>query len=203
MTSAFGVLTAHVKIRAGTGAARAIRREAQVPCVVYGKDFPTQMCTLDEKAIQQQCVHADFFSKVLTLTVGEEQIDVLPKVVQYHPVTDLPLHVDFVRVSSTSEIKVSVPVEFIHEDKSPAIKLGAILNVVQRSVNVLCSPRCIPDKFEIDLSGAAVGATFTVESIRIPDGVRLHSTTSKGAILANVVQAGKTEKTETTTESGT
>jgi large subunit ribosomal protein L25 len=148
------------------------------------------MYALDEKLILQHCTHSDFFSKVLTLAVGDEHIDVLPKSVQYHPVTDRPLHVDFIRVSSTPEIKVSVPVEFIHEDKSPAIKLGAILNVVQRSVNVLCSPRNIPDKFEIDLTGAPVGATFTVENIHIPDGVRLHSTTSKGAILANIVQAG-------------
>ncbi|MDR1208471.1 MAG: 50S ribosomal protein L25/general stress protein Ctc [Holosporales bacterium] len=199
--SDFGILSASAKIRAGTGPARSVRRDAQVPCIIYGKGVQPQMCALDEKTVQQQCSHSDFFSKVLTLAVGDEHIDVLPKVVQYHPVTDRPLHVDFIRVSASSEIKVSVPVEFIHEDKSPAIKLGAILNVVQRSVHVLCSPRCIPDKFEIDLTGAAVGATFTVENIQIPDGVSLHSSTSKGAILANVVQSGK-EKSDASAEPG-
>jgi large subunit ribosomal protein L25 len=150
------------------------------------------MYVLPAKAVQNYCARTDFFSKVLAMSVdGEDSVTVLPKAVQYDPVTDCPIHIDFFRVSAHSEVKVSVPVEFIHADKSPAIKLGANLNIVMRTVHVLCSSSNIPEKFEIDLTGAGVGATFTVADLQVPDGCRVHTVSS--AILANVVKAGQAD----------
>jgi large subunit ribosomal protein L25 len=150
------------------------------------------MAALEGRVVVKHCARADFFSRVVTLSIDGKNVTVLPKSVQYHPVTDLPLHVDFLRVGSDSEIKVKVPVEFINEDKSPAIKLGAILNVVQRTVDVLCSPLSIPERFEIDLSGSQVGATFTTGDLSIPAGCRIvHVTSAAPLVLANVVQVGR------------
>ncbi|MDR1907702.1 MAG: 50S ribosomal protein L25/general stress protein Ctc [Holosporales bacterium] len=188
------ILAATAKTASGTGTARALRREGFVPCVVYGGGGEPYMASIEGRVVVKHCGRADFFTRVMTLVVDGEEVPVLPKSVQYHPVTDLPLHVDFLRVSKDSEIKVKVPIEFINEDKSPAIKLGAILNIVQRYVDVLCSPLSIPEKFEIDLSGAAVGATFSVSDLNIPEGCRLHQSTGAGTVLANVVQVGHDDK---------
>lgn len=172
------------------GDLNALRQSGQVPCVVYGDAKDPAMGTVNQKALLKLHGRADFYNNVLELKSGGETVLVLPKEVQYHPVSDAPLHIDFMRVSASSEIRLHIPVEFINADKSPAIKLGAILNIVQRTVEVWCSPLSIPDQFEIDLAGAQMGATFAVKDLKIPDGCRLGKAVSPTAVLANIVKAG-------------
>lgn len=187
--SAIEVLDARRRSDLGTGAARSLRRDGCVPCIIYGDGKNPLPVALERRLLEKYCLKSDFYSRVLELKVDNQNVMVLPKDVQYHPVTDAPLHADFLRVSKTSEIRVNVPIEFLNADKSPAIKLGAILNVVQRHVEVLCSPLSVPEKFEIDLAGAKMGATFTLEQLKLPEGCRFHRIAEK-AVLANIVQAG-------------
>jgi large subunit ribosomal protein L25 len=188
---ALSVLIAVKRINNGTGNARALRRNNQIPGVVYGAGQETLLVSFDKKEVLSHCMKADFLNRIINLSIDGENIAVLPKDVQFHPVTDTPLHVDFLRVSETSEIKVDVPILFVNEEKSQALKLGAVLNVVKRSVCVLCSPLLVPEKFEIDLTGAKVGATFTAKDLILPKGCRFHQSTKISAIFANIVQAGK------------
>lgn len=185
------------------GDLRVLRQSGRVPCVVYGDAKEPVMGAIDQKALLKLHGRADFYNNVLELKAEGETVLALPKEVQYHPVTDMPLHIDFMRVSATSEIKIHIPVEFVNEDKSPAIKLGAILNVVQRTVEIWCSPLSIPEQFEIDLAGAQLGATFTVKDLNIPEGCRLGKAVSSTTVLANIVKAGGADETEAsaTTES--
>ncbi|MDR2464444.1 MAG: 50S ribosomal protein L25/general stress protein Ctc [Holosporales bacterium] len=185
------VLVASKRTASGKGGARALRRNEQVPCVVYGVGSDVVLISLDKKTVLNHCLKSDFLSRIINLSVEGENIAVLPKEVQFHPVTDMPLHVDFLRVNETSEVKVNVPVLFINEEKSPALKLGAILNVVKRSVRVLCTHMAVPEKFEIDLTGAKVGTIFTINDLTLPAGCRLHQSTKLSAILANIAQTGK------------
>lgn len=191
--SGIETLEAQVRERKGTGNARALRRSGATPCIVYGGDKEPLGVSLEQRFIEKLAQRGDFFSRVLELNLGHENVMVLPKDVQWHPVTGAPLHIDFLRVSATSEIRVHVPLEFINEDKSPAIKFGAILNVVQRDIEILCSPMAIPEKFEIDLTGAKMGATFTVDQLSLPEGCRLYRTSEK-AVLANIVQTGDADQ---------
>lgn len=182
------------------GALNALRQRGQVPCVVYGNAQKPVSGTVDQKALLKLHGRSDFYNNVLELRSSGEAVLVLPKEVQYHPVSDLPLHVDFMRVSASSEVRLHIPVEFTNADQSPALKLGAILNIVQRTVEVWCSPLSIPEQFEIDLTGAQMGATFTMKDLDIPEGCRLGKTVSAAAVLANIVKAGTEEEVEETKE---
>lgn len=176
------------------GDLNALRQSGKVPCIVYGDAKEPEMGTVDLKALLKLHGRADFYNNVLELQTDGDSLLVLPKEVQYHPVSDSPLHVDFMRVSASSEIRLHIPVEFVNGDKSPAIKLGAILNVVQRTVEVWCSPLNIPEQFEIDLTGAQMGATFTMKDLNIPEKCRLGKTVNPTAVLANIVKAGGGEE---------
>lgn len=193
-------LGAQVREQRGKGSARALRRAGSTPCIVYGGGKEPLGVSLEQRIVERVAQRGDFFSRVFELNFGNETMMVLPKDVQWHPVTGVPLHVDFLRVSKTSEIRVRVPLEFINEDKSPAIKFGGILNIVQREVEISCSPLSIPEKFEIDLNGAKMGATFTVDDLNLPQGCRLYKMAEK-AVLANIVQAGGKEETASEAES--
>ncbi|GHS93755.1 50S ribosomal protein L25 [Alphaproteobacteria bacterium] len=194
------VLAAQGRNLGGKGASRKLRREGTVPCIIYGDQKGPIMAAVNEKVITKQSTRHDFFSHVLDLSLAGSVFQVIPKAVQYHPVSDKPLHIDFLRISKTSEIRLHIPLEFINEDKSPALKLGALLNIVQRSIEVLCSPLSIPEKFEIDLKGAALGTTFTVGQLALPQGCRLPGTVHSEAVLANIVQPS--QKVEEETSSG-
>jgi large subunit ribosomal protein L25 len=187
-----------LKTREGCGKrwATMLRNKGEVPCIIYGDKKPPIPASIDSKTLAKYCGRHDFYSHVLEVTVGDRTLFVLPKSVQYHPVTDAPLHVDLMQISRSAEIKLHIPVEFINEEKSSALKLGALLNVVQRTVEVMCNPMKIPEQFEIDLSGAEVGRTFSIKDLKIPEGCKLPHTANKDAVLANIVHANVVSEVE-------
>lgn len=186
------VLKAEQKKTAGSGGARALRRVNSIPCIVYGDAKEAVMISVGQKELMSHCLKPGFYNKVFELDVdGKQKLSVLPKSVQYHPVTDLPLHVDFQRVNNNSEIKIHVPIEFINADKSPAIKLGGVLNIVHHSVEISCSPLAIPQRFEVDLSGAQMGKSFTVSVLNIGNNCRLLHSFNNETVIANIVQPQK------------
>ncbi|MDR0625131.1 MAG: 50S ribosomal protein L25/general stress protein Ctc [Holosporales bacterium] len=183
------VLKANPRSTIGKGAARSLRRSGFIPCIVYGENKDVTMVSVSSKSSAALCARGDFFSRVVKLEIGDHSsIAVLPKDVQRHPVSGVPLHMDFQIVSKSHKIKLRVPVEFINADKSPAIKLGGVLNVVMPFVELLCPPLSIPQKFEIDLTGAGFGASFAVKDIAIPEGCSLSHAVHEDSVLANIVQ---------------
>jgi large subunit ribosomal protein L25 len=92
--------------------------------------------------------------------------------VQYHPVTDVPIHVDFLRTSADTEIHVFVPVQFLNEDQAPGIKRGGVLNIVRHEIEVYCLAGAIPDHFTVDLAGLDIGDAMRFSNIPVPEGVR-------------------------------
>ena len=101
-----------------------------------------------------------------------KKIRVLPRDVQFHPVTEKPLHVDFLRVGADTEIRMNVPVLFENEVASPGLKRGGVLNVVRHEIEVLCSAANIPQNFRIDLTGLDIGDSVHISQVSLPPGVR-------------------------------
>jgi large subunit ribosomal protein L25 len=183
------VLNAELKESAGKGMARSLRRKGMVPCIIYGDEKTPTMVTVDSKVANSLCSHSGFYSKTVKIAINNGiSVVVLPKVVQFHPVSGAPLHIDFQRVSSSHRIKLKVPVEFINAEKSPSIKLGGVLNIVAPFVELLCSPLSIPEKFEIDLDGAIFGKSFLVKDITIPNDCSLSHGVHPETVLATIVQ---------------
>lgn len=161
-----------VRERVGTGGARELRREGRLPAVIYGANQDPLAISLDPRDVNKGLVGGWFFSTVFDIDVGAAEAErVLPRDVQYHPVTDRPQHVDFLRVTGRTRINVEVAVVFQNEELSPGLKRGGVLNVVRHTIEVVCAVSIIPDRFEVDLTGTDIGDSIHVSSITMPDGV--------------------------------
>jgi large subunit ribosomal protein L25 len=110
-------------------------------------------------------------SSVFDIKLDGQSIRALPRDIQFHPVKDTPLHVDFQRVGGDGRIRVSVPIELINEDKSPGMRRGGVLNIVRHDVEIFCPAEQIPDSIQIDLDGADIGTSIHISSVKLPDAV--------------------------------
>ncbi|MDV7338058.1 50S ribosomal protein L25/general stress protein Ctc [Terasakiella sp. A23] len=166
------VLTAQKRETAGKGAARAIRREGQVPAVIYGdKKDPVSISISPKELWVQLHTGQTFFASTGEIQIGKSKETVICRDVQFHPVTDQPLHADFLRLGKGASITVSVPVNFINEDQSEGMKRGGVLNVVRHEVEVVCPATAIPESLEVDLAGLAVGDSVHISAVTLPEGV--------------------------------
>lgn len=166
-------LAAQPRDRAGKGVARALRREHQIPAVIYGDNKEPVTISLPEKEITKAYYQGGIFTKLCEMQVGNDKHLLLARDVQTHPVQDRILHVDFLRVTEKTKIAVDIPVHFINEDQSPGMRdEKGILNVVRYSVELLCSATKIPEYVEMDLTGLEIGGALKMSNIKLPEGVR-------------------------------
>jgi large subunit ribosomal protein L25 len=163
-------LSAQTRERAGKGASRAMRREGRVPAVVYGNKQEALAIHLEEKALIKAMANGHFMNSVVMIEGVGAAIRVLPKDVQFHPVNDRPLHVDFLRIGKNASVHVNVPVVFLDEEKAPGIKRGGVLNVVRHELELICNAAHIPATIEISLAGLEVGDAIHISSVTLPTG---------------------------------
>ena len=166
------VITVELRDRVGKGAARAARRAGVIPGVVYGDKKPPQPITVDRKQMDKLLQNPGLFNTLFELHAGDKKQQVLPRDVQLDVVTDVPLHVDFLRLSNRTEISINVPVVFINEEESEALKQGAVLNIVRHQVEVRCLASAIPASLEIDLAGTQIGDSIHISAVDLPKGVK-------------------------------
>jgi large subunit ribosomal protein L25 len=178
-------LVAQPRDRAGKGVARATRREGRVPAVIYGGKEPPVLVALEMKDLARRAHGASFFTHLLELDVGGKKHRVLPRDVQFHPLKDHPIHVDFLRVSADATIEVAVPVEFINQEASPGLKRGGVLNIVRHEVELICPVEAIPDHITIDMTGFEVGDSVHISHVRLPANV-VPSITDRDFTIATV-----------------
>ena len=165
------VLTATAREQVGKGSAREARRQGNIPAVIYGDKKSPIPIILEQKILVRHLGTGGFFNTLFDIDINGELNRVLPRDVQLHPVTDVPEHVDFLRVSASTKISVEVPVEFIGDDVSPGIKGGGVLNVVRYTVEVSCTPDLIPNNLVIDLSNSEIGDSLHISAVNLPEGV--------------------------------
>jgi large subunit ribosomal protein L25 len=164
-------LAAEPRERAGKGAARATRRAGRVPAVIYGAKKDPVMISLDPQDLRQEIAGGGFFATLFDIHVNGGNERVLPRDLQQHPVTDRPIHVDFLRVSAATRIDVEVPVSFLNEEESPGLKRGGVLNVVRYTIELNSRADAIPSEIDIDLTGLDIGDSVHISEITLPDGV--------------------------------
>ncbi|MBN9243567.1 MAG: 50S ribosomal protein L25/general stress protein Ctc [Mesorhizobium sp.] len=172
MSQASYELKAEAREQVGKGSARAVRRNGQVPAVIYGEKQPPLAIALSYKDVYYKIHGGAFLTTVATIDVGGQKIQVLPKDYQLDPVKDFPLHVDFLRVGKDTLVNVNVPVRFVNEELSPGIKRGGVLNVVRHEVEFHCPASAIPDFITVDLTGAEIGESIHISAVKLPAGVK-------------------------------
>ena len=166
-------LAAEPRERAGKGAARATRRAGRIPAVIYGNKETPSMVSIHPIDLMHQIRGGGFFSKVYEIEEDGKKHRVLPRDIQLHPVTDQPIHVDFMRFSKTTRLVVEVPVIFVGEEECPGLRQGGVLNIVRHAIEMRASPDSIPESVEIDLSGYNVGDSVHISSATLPGDVEL------------------------------
>jgi large subunit ribosomal protein L25 len=155
----------------GKGSARQTRRDGQVPAVIYGNKEEPILLTLERRLLSRELENPQFFIQLVDIEIGGTKHRVLPRDVQFHPVSDVPMHVDFLRFDPRRKITAAVPVVFDGEDECPGMKRGGMLNIVRHEVEVLCTADDIPQELLLHLAGLDIGDSIHASAVPLPDGV--------------------------------
>lgn len=173
----------------GKGASRALRRNGQVPAIVYGNGKANLSVALDANKITHEYYGGGFMSKIIEIKTDKESLFALPKDIQLHPVTDVIEHADFYRVDEKSRINVMVPVHFSNQEKSIGLKRGGVLNVVRHEVELVCAVNNIPKEITIDLLKVDIGHSVHISHVELPENVT-PAITSRDFTIATVAGRG-------------
>ena len=169
--SATKTLEAVARDRVGKGAARAVRRQGQIPAVIYGGNQAPEAIAVDLIRTRTLIYAGGFKTTLFDITVGGKKTRAIPRDYQLDPVSGVPLHVDFLRVVSGQTVTVDVPVHFLNDEKAPGIKQkGGTLNVALHTVSLDVAPDQIPDAIEVDLTGREIGDVIHASDLRLPAG---------------------------------
>jgi large subunit ribosomal protein L25 len=164
-------LSAEARERAGKGAARATRRGGRVPGIIYGDGKDPLAISLEPRELSRAVGRPGFFATLVDVSVDGAVHRTLAREVQYHPITDSALHVDFMRIGPGARVNVSVPVTFINQESAPGLRRGGILNVIRHNIDIACSVDNIPERLVVDLDGLEIGDSVHIEAVAMPEGV--------------------------------
>ena len=194
------IINGNLRNSTGKGSARAARRAGRIPAIIFGDKKETISIDIEEREYKKIMNQSGIFSRLLDLSVEGKSNLVLTRDIQFHPVSENPLHVDFLRIGKGSNVNVSVPVSFINEELSPGLKTGGVLNTVRFELELMCPADSIPEKIEINLEGLVVGDTIKISSVNLPDGVS-STITDRDFTIATI--AAPTVMSEVSTEETT
>ena len=190
------VLDVNVRENTGTGGSRAARRDGFVPGVIYGGDEAPVAVSVKYNEVLKAINSGQFLSNMIELSHDGKSQKVLTKDVQFHPVTDMPVHLDFYRVTAKSIIEVEVSVNFVGEDVAPGLKAGGTLNVVRYAIEVKCPAGSIPDSIEVDVSAMEIGDAIHISEVTLPEGVKPAITDRDFTIATIVASRAAIEETD-------
>jgi large subunit ribosomal protein L25 len=185
-------IEAETRTRAGKGAARATRREGKMPGVIYGGKHEPSLIALEPRAVLRELHRAGWQSRLYELKADGQPVRALIRSVQFHPVTDSPVHVDFQRLVPGERVKVQVPVHFENDGISPGLKRGGVLNVVRHAVEVYCDSDHIPDQFIADLAPLDFNDNVRWQDLRGTENTR--AVIDRDFVIATVVPPTKVEE---------
>ena len=157
----------------GTGASRRLRRMGRVPGVLYGGSKDPAHISVDGNRIRKQLENEAFAAHILAVKIEDEESQAVLKSIQRDPVTDQVIHMDFQRISASSEIHIRVPLHFVNEDVCAGKKAGGIVTHLLVEVEVGCLPKDLPEYVEVDMSALDIGESVHLSELALPEGVRL------------------------------
>ncbi|QLC24517.1 50S ribosomal protein L25/general stress protein Ctc [Parasphingopyxis algicola] len=194
-------LSAEARERAGKGASRAMRREGRVPAVIYGDKKDPEPIHLAERELMKLLHTGHFMNSLVSLDIGGSKTNALPKDVQFHPVNDRPMHVDFLRIGKGATVTLAVPVSFVNEEESPGLKRGGVLNVVRHELELTCPADDIPSEIVVELDGLEVGDSVHISQVELPEGVT-SAIDDRDFTIAGVVAPSALKRADSEEEEG-
>jgi len=198
------ILKATKRTSASTGQVNKLRSAGFIPAVLYGGKKNNINISLKKLQLQDLVRTETFMSKVFDLNIDGNPEKVLPREIAYDPVSDEPIHIDFIRIVKGSVLDLEIPVKFINSEKSPGLKKGGVLNIVRRKVELKCPTENIPDEIVVDLDNTEINTSLKISSVKLPKNV-VPTIADRDFVIATVVAPTvlvEPEKVEETTEEG-
>ncbi len=164
-------LNAEIRPGAGKSNVKKVISAGRIPSVIYGLGEDPINISLDKILIQKEISAGGFLTRIFSLNIDGKKNLAIPREVQFDPLSDQPIHVDFLRLAPDSKITLDIPTHFINEETSPGIKRGGVLNVNRRTIQLSCPANNIPEEIVFDLDGLEIGDTIRISSVTLPEGV--------------------------------
>ena len=183
-----------------SGSTHSLLTKGMVPGIIYGKGSEPTKIALEDKILKKLMNTGSFYSTIIDIDINGTVEKILPKQLQYHPVSDKLIHFDFLRVQENTKVNVEIPIEFLNQDKCPGLKKGGVLNTVRRLIELTCNANNIPSKLEFDLIESEIGDAVKISNITLPDGVA-PTISDRDFVIATLVPP--TVEVETKTEEAT
>ncbi|WP_305906357.1 50S ribosomal protein L25/general stress protein Ctc [Methylomarinum sp. Ch1-1] len=197
---------AETRDMSGKNAAKAARREGKVPAVIYGGESAPEMLVLEHNEILKHLDHEAVYSHILDVKVDGKTQKALLKDIQRHPAKPQVLHMDFMRVDESHQVKMHVPLHFINEETCVGVKTGGVVTHAMVDVEVSCMPSALPEYLEVDLADVELGAVVHMSDIKLPAGVEIpelaHGEDHDHPIAQVVKTRGAGEEAEAAEEEG-
>lgn len=157
----------------GTSAARRMRREEQVPGVIYGAHQEPASITLEHRHVIKALENEAFYSHILTINIDGKAEKAVLKALQRHPFKPKVTHMDFLRVSAKEKLTMNVPLHFNGAENSPGVKAGGVMSHIMNDVEIVCLPGDLPEFIAVDVSHLDLDQAIHLSDIKLPKGVEL------------------------------
>jgi len=178
-------LKARKRVTKTTGEINKLRSDGFIPAVLYGGSQNNLKISLEKILLKDIIRTESFKSKVLSLDIDGKLEKALPRDVAYDALSDEPIHIDFMRVAKDSKLNLQIPVKFINSDKSPGLKKGGVLNIVRRTVELICPAENIPEEIIVDLENTEIGKSIKISSVKLPENIT-PTITDRDFVIATV-----------------
>jgi large subunit ribosomal protein L25 len=179
------ILKATKRTSASTGQVNKLRSDGFVPAVLYGGKKDNLNISLKKLHLRNLLNTKTFLSKVFDLDIDGNSEKALPRDIAYDPISDEPIHIDFIRIIKGSKLILEIPVKFINSDKSPGLKKGGVLNVVRRKIELKCPAENIPDEIVVDLNNTEINSSLKISSVKLPENT-VPTITDRDFVIATV-----------------
>ncbi|MGA9336643.1 MAG: 50S ribosomal protein L25/general stress protein Ctc, partial [Pseudolabrys sp.] len=166
-------MKATARPKGGKGTARAARRTGKVPGVIYGENKPPLMVLVDHDELRHRIYAGRFLTTLYNIDVDGTKHRVIPRDFQLDAIKDLPMHVDFLRVSEGATIRVHIPVHVLNADQAPGVKRGGAVNIVTHTVEVMCPADAIPESIDVDISSLDINHSKHLTDVTLPANIRV------------------------------
>ncbi len=165
------ILNAKKRETKTTGDINKLRVDGFVPGILYGGSEQNKKISLNKNSIKNLISLENFFSAILSLKIDGKEEKVLPRDISFDPLSDEPVHIDFLRIVKGAKLALEIPVKFVNSEKSPGLKKGGVLNIVRRKVELRCPAENIPSELVVDLNNTEIGTSIKISSIKLPENV--------------------------------
>ena len=165
------ILSAKKRETKTSGDISKLRLDGFVPGILYGGSEQNKKISLNKNSIKNLINSENFFSVILNLEIDGEEEKVLPRDISFDPLSDEPVHIDFLRIVKGAKLALEIPVRFINSEKSPGLKKGGVLNIVRRKIELRCPTENIPTELVVDLNNTEIGTSIKISSIKLPENV--------------------------------